>query len=340
MRAINRRRFLHQGAAALVGGTWSAALAAPATESRPAKANPAGNGAVRIGFYSMSRALAFAPYLSDINPKEWKEVTKGEPPRVQPIAGARLVAVFDADKKKAEQMARLFPSVTFVADTPEALIGKVDAVMVNDDGTMRHQDQAVRFLKAGIPTWIDKPLARDPAEAKQLFALAARHKTWLMSCSMLRYAPEAVEAKKRLRTLGGLRTVHAYGPNELIYYGIHPTELCYAVLGPGIVRVQNIGEAGRELVRMDYADGRQVVLQVCQKSAYSFQATLYAEKGWFAIEARDNLAMARGLVADFVESVRKNKPAISQAETLEIIRVLAGAETSRSNGGAVVKIGS
>ena len=339
---MTRREFLGATALSVLGSAAlpraASLLAQAPTDKELSSPSKFDHPEIRVGMYSMSRADNFAPLLSEINAEQWKAINGGDPPQPQRIRVARLVAVFDKARGKAERVAKLYSSVSLVAKAPEDFIGHVDAVMINDDGSMRHQDQAVRYLEAGLPTWVDKLLSRDPDEAARLFALADTHRTLLLSCSLLRYAPEAAEAKKRLRSIEPLRTVHAYGPNELIYYGIHPTELCYAVLGRGVVRVQNIGERGRELVRMDYADGRRMVLEVCERSAYSFQAGFYGEKGWFTIEAKDMGAMARGLVAGFVESVRTGKAAIPREETLEIIRVLAAAEKSRLSGGVVVEI--
>ena len=196
---MTRREFLGATALSVLGSAAlpraASLLAQAPTDKELSSPSKFDHPEIRVGMYSMSRADNFAPLLSEINAEQWKAINGGDPPQPQRIRGARLVAVFDKARGKAERVAKLYSSVSLVAKAPEDFIGHVDAVMINDDGSMRHQDQAIRYLEAGLPTWVDKPLSRDPDEAARLFALADTHRTLLLSCSLLRYAPEAAEAK-------------------------------------------------------------------------------------------------------------------------------------------------
>ena len=76
-----------------------------------------------------------------------------------------------------------------MVDTPEDLLGKVDAVCVESQGGYVHLDRVTPFLKAGIPCFVDKPFACTVEHAKAMADLAAANNAALMSASSLRYAP-------------------------------------------------------------------------------------------------------------------------------------------------------
>ena len=50
--------------------------------------------------------------------------------------------------------------------------------------------------------------------------------------------------------------------NELVYYGIHALELAYAVLGRGAVSCLNVGQPGRNIVRVRFDNRRGLLLMV------------------------------------------------------------------------------
>ena len=55
-----------------------------------------------------------------------------------------------------------------VVTEPNELIGKVDAVIIARDDWQSHYKLSKPFLKAGIPTFIDKPLTLDLKEIEFL----------------------------------------------------------------------------------------------------------------------------------------------------------------------------
>lgn len=73
--------------------------------------------------------------------------------------------------------------------TLDALLGQdLDAAFVHA-ATEAHPEIAERLIRAGVPAYVDKPLARSHAEAERLVDLAEDHGTGLMIGFNRRYAP-------------------------------------------------------------------------------------------------------------------------------------------------------
>jgi predicted dehydrogenase len=144
---------------------------------------------IRLGFVGgagIYHAKAFAGLINHHDPGPWREA--GLPAFDQkPLGNAQVTAIWDSDTAAAQRLADM-AGIPEVLDEMEDLIGRVDGVLVLDDLTLKHQSRARPFLSAGVPTFIDKPLSPDPAEAADLIALARKSDAPMMSCSALRYS--------------------------------------------------------------------------------------------------------------------------------------------------------
>ena len=87
--------------------------------------------------------------------------------------GVPVTAVYDLDRGQAEALARITGAT--VADDGRALLdrGDLDAVLVCTP-PRAHREAAVGALERGIPLYLEKPIARDLAEARVIAEAAAR----------------------------------------------------------------------------------------------------------------------------------------------------------------------
>lgn len=104
-----------------------------------------------------------------------------------------------------------------VVTEPNDLIGKVDAVIIARDDWRSHYKLSKPFLKAGIPTFIDKPLTLDLKEI-EFFKPFLKSKK-LMSTSGMRYSKEILNFKKK--KIKNIRTINAFVVNDIEKYGVH-----------------------------------------------------------------------------------------------------------------------
>jgi predicted dehydrogenase len=293
--------------------------------------NAAANGSsdLRVGLVGVntSHAGAFARLLN----------------RVGAVDGARVTWVWGgelrAGQPDAATLAKTF-DIDHVASEPTEMLGESDLVLVVDDTGQgaNHVPLSRAFVAAGVPTFVDKPMAVDLVEAKGLFALAADKGTPVTSSSALRFATELEGSRAQFEALGALSSVVSVGPGEWYYYGVHAVEQLYAVTGPGVEWVQRFTWPDRDLAVLSYADGPVAVVQTLRDAKYAFHLTAYGANGHHEVEIKDFDAFYTGQVRAAVEMARTGNPPIAPAETLELLAVLRAGVQSAESGGARIRV--
>ncbi|MDP9383270.1 MAG: Gfo/Idh/MocA family oxidoreductase [Chloroflexota bacterium] len=238
------------------------------------------------------------------------------------LDGGRVVSVWgepDAGRLAAAH------GIEEVVDDPARMLGGVDAVLVVDDrgGGATHGALARPFLEAGVPTFIDKPMALDVREAVTLFDLAEESGAPLMSSSALRYAAELAGFRERLPELGRLSSVVSVGPGDWYYYGIHAVEMLLSVVGPGASWVHRHAFPDRDVAVIAYDNGPTATVQTLRDARYVFHLTAYGAEGWASCEVSDHDAFYTRLMAAVLDMASTGRSPVSREQTLEILSVLA-----------------
>ncbi len=263
------------------------------------------------------------------------------------VEGARVVAAYpgfseavaDARTKNEQYTQALVEYGVEMVDSPEALLGEVDAVMIESDDGRRHYAPARMFIEQGVPTFVDKPMACALSEAVELAELARERGVPLYSASSLRYAPEVVEVASG-EALGAVVGADAISPSKvavedvpgLMYYGIHAVETLYTLMGPGCESVQAIDSPYGILVTGRWRDGRLGSVRGFVKGVAGFGFRAVGETG-----TRQEMVSAQYIYRELLKRViamfETGEPPIDIRETLEIIAfietALRSAETGR-----------
>ena len=168
-----------------------------------------------------------------------------EPKDTLTIPGARVTHIWTDDPADAPRVAEA-SLIDNVVASPEDVIGKVDAVIVATDRGNEHVERCRPFIEAGLPVFVDKPLA-DNVPDLQTFANWVRDGKPVMSSSCMRYAKEFQPYRISTHDLGVLRYVSITTPKSWERYGIHALEGIYPIIGPGFLSVCNTGSSERNI---------------------------------------------------------------------------------------------
>jgi predicted dehydrogenase len=245
--------------------------------------------------------------------------------------GARVVALSGGASERNE-MLRARGGVERLVDAPGDLLGLVDAVVVADRDGGAHRAHAVPFLRAGLPVFVDKPLACTVADAEAIVAAAREHEAPLTSYSAVRWLPDTDALAAEAAGQGAAQVVVASGPADpdgpyggVFYYGIHPVDTALR-LAPGPLGDIRVERSGAAVTATALAGGTRVVVNLVrptEKGQFPFHAMVVSREAvaqrTLAVDAN---YVVPGLEA-FLTMARTGRPPLAYDDLLRPIRFLA-----------------
>lgn len=250
-------------------------------------------------------------------------IFNGTPDAPAAIDAASIVAIWGGDQARIDELMAKHHISTQLANPADA-IGSVDGVLVVDDtgGGEIHAELARPYLEAGIPTFVDKPMTTRYADAADLFAIAERTGTPLLSCSALRFAVELEAARERLAEIAPLSSIISVGPGDWYYYGVHAVELLGAVVGTGATSVIRHAYPERDVAIIPYESGPVAVVETLRDASYVFELTAYGANGHCSFTVNDAAGFYTNTMREVVRMIETRQSPLSAAQTLEILGIL------------------
>ena len=138
------------------------------------------------------------------------------------IKEGRVTHIWTQDINLSKHIASAALIGNIVTDYKE-LIENVDAILLARDDAENHFEFAKPFLKAGMPIYIDKPLALTVSEAEKIISLQS-YEGQLFSCSANRYAPELELNDEKKKIVGNIRSIRGYVQKSWEKYAVHIIE--------------------------------------------------------------------------------------------------------------------
>ena len=186
-------------------------------------------------------------------------------------------------------------------------------------------EQTFPFRKT---TYVDKTFAPNTATAKNIFALAKKHKVAMQTSSALRYT--AVQAFAREVGRENVRHMVAWGPGRSFgEYAIHPVEMVVSCMGAEAVGLMRRGTGNQSQLLVNFTGDRTAVINVyiSAKTPYAASVTTDAETRYFAA---DTGRIFVDMAIAFLELFASGTPNIPPEETLAIMRILDAAADPRA----------
>ena len=250
--------------------------------------------------------------------------------------GLRVTRLWGADPDQARAKA-LETGIDEVVDAPEQAMQDVDAVLVLNRWGPDHFAPAMQAVDLGLPLFVDKPLCDDPQEAVTLVRAAAAAGVPLLSASAVRYDRALRQLLERLPDLGRTRSIMFTLPQNWQLYGVHAVDVMHAVFGVGAEDVTSIrGELG-DVVTIRWPDGQVGIANQAREAWMGMLCIALGETGW--THADMHLAdtidgfprMYLAVIRQFLAMLDTGEQPISDAEMVDVIRVVAAAERSATS---------
>lgn len=258
-----------------------------------------------------------------------------EPPESFGVRGAKITHIWTDDPEDAKKVAAasLIPNIV---KNPEDVIGEVDAVIIGTDKGWEHVWRAEPFIKAGLPMFIDKPLA-DNVEDLKTFIKWVKEGAKIMSSSSLRYMKEFEPYMKTTHEFGQLRYINYTMNKTWERYGIHTLEPVFCVTGPGYVSVQNTGDENRNIIHLVHKDNIDVNLVNIYDGSGS-DLKIVGTAGSASITGRDSYYSFHKQLDEFVKYLETGERPYPFEETIELMLIIIAGIMSRNEGGRRVTL--
>lgn len=291
---------------------------------------------LRIGMIGLdtSHVVAFTKVLND-------------PHHPDHVSGARVVAAFrggspdlTASSSRIDGFTQTLTKDYGIEICPsiEELCTKVDAIMLESVDGRAHLKQAQPVIAAGLPLFIDKPMAGSLEDCLRIFELAKQARVPVFSSSSLRYAKETQAVRQG--SIGQITYALCSSPAsiepthpDLFWYGIHGCESLFTVMGTGCQEVtRRTTKDGLIEVTGHWGQGRIGVF----REATSYSGIAKNREGKSAqVGSYDGYAPLLKEVVGFFQS---GVPPVSPEETIELFAFMEAADQSKRLGGASVSL--
>ena len=195
---------------------------------------------------------------------------------------SNLIAIVDVDDKKAKHLAKKF-KCSYFKDCRE-ILNKVDAVTISTP-TISHLKIAQLFIERNIPVLIEKPLALDIDQGREIVSLAKKYDTLVAVGHSERCNP-VVQAIKRLNIEPRFIEAHRISPypfrstdiGVVLDVMIHDIDIILSLAASPVKKVDAVGIGIIDPGNEDICNARIVFENGCIANVTASRIALKTER--------------------------------------------------------------
>lgn len=199
------------------------------------------------------------------------------------------------EKEEFALQAKTEAGIPNIVQDPAEMMGKIDALIVDHRHGDLHLDAALPFVKAGIPTFIDKPFCYSSKAAKIFLEMARALGTPVTSYSSIAHSYATDDMRSQLKELKDINQVTCYGKADInsiyggfFFYGVHMVEPLIYLFDEKIVSARfnkNDRENLNSSASLVFENGRMATLVITTKK-YGWQTFVETEEGVVELKSR------------------------------------------------------
>ena len=216
----------------------------------------------------------------------------------------------------------------------EAAIADCDAVMIEINDPAYHLEYFKKCAALGKSIYLDKPLADNIKNGREIAAIAASKGVKVMSSSSLRYvtalvdACAAVPAPTHSSTFGPLGKAPA--GSSIVWYGVHAFEMLERAMGRGASTMTTVKTSSGVVCVVEYAENRRGVVELTEGN-WAYGGTLRGKEKSMAFVVDMSRAYTLQLI-EMEKFFRTGKPPLMFEDTVEVMAMLDAAQRSNDSG--------
>lgn len=217
---------------------------------------------------------------------------------------------------------------------PSEMMGKIDTLIVDHRHAKYHLEAATPFVKAGIPTFIDKPFCYRVSEGKEFFAMAEKIGTPVSSFSSVAQSDATFDVKEQVESMGPINHVVMYGPADInseyggiFFYGVHSVQTLMFIFGEDVVKARITKNGKNATANLAFNNGMLATL-IFKSLHYGWETYVETKDGIIELKSRVEETDPPKYYKDMVEMFRTGKEPRSHQSILKCVAILEALEKS------------
>jgi len=238
------------------------------------------------------------------------------------IKEGKVTHIWTQDKKISEHIAAA-SHIDNIVDCYLDFMGEVDAVLLARDDYENHYEMSIPFLKAGLPIYIDKPIAINERAAEKIFSMQ-NYEGQIFTGSALGYAREFQLTSEDLKIIGAFERIEACTEKSWAKYGVHIIDPVLRLIGDqkGIKSIKRSGTKDKKTVTVEWNSGLQTIFSTFGDAFCPVSIRLCGSNGFRKLIFEDTFFAFRAALMHFVDIVLKRCPSQSKQFALNVVRII------------------
>jgi predicted dehydrogenase len=225
------------------------------------------------------------------------------------LQGSKVSAVWTQNIGLSKQIAAA-SKIEEVCEDRQDMLGKVDAVLLARDDAENHLAHSREFLEAGLPVFIDKPLALNLEDLASIYKLE-QYPGQIFSCSALRFSEDMRLSEADRESLGKIVSIDAKVPKDWSKYAIHAIEPILQILDKedqimsSTARVEKVGDSESTEVLTHWESGIVSTIQATGLSSTPIEIQILGSSGRKKMVFTDTFNSFKNSLETFIEGAEK-----------------------------------
>lgn len=239
------------------------------------------------------------------------------------IDNAEVVAIWTQDIELSQHIATASRIEHVMVDYTD-MIGQVDAILLARDDAQNHLRYAEPFLRAGLPIYIDKPIALSLVDFEKLYALE-QYPGQIFTCSALRFSQQLILTEADRQQLGQIKQVTAFTPKSWNKYAVHIIEPVLNMLPKGdtpveIVSPTTTDDSGSLIVR--WQSGIQTNFFALGEGLAPLSIRVSGTNDFKDLNFTDSFSAFKAALQAFIDGIEQNKVASKKPFNRQVVKLL------------------
>lgn len=223
------------------------------------------------------------------------------------IPDAKVTSIWTQDQELSKKVAKASLIPTVVQRSTD-MIGSIDGLLLARDDAENHLKYVEPYLKAGIPVYIDKPIALSHEGLHALYELE-QYPGQIFTCSALRYSSELKLSSDERAALGELRWIVATTPKSWNKYAVHIIEPVLNLLPENdhpltYSNLTDKSASGASTLSVSWESGIQTSFFATGDGMTPITVRVCGTKGWKELTFSDSFSAFKKALEAFVMGIK------------------------------------